>query len=156
MKNKQNLTSVFSLFSTGVTIITNGTSKKEYFGCTVNSFTSLSLDPPQFLFCLGNENENLKSFKIKSPVNVNILSKSQENLSNKFAGDLLNRWGRVSFSIAKNKVPFFKNSLGLIESYVEKKVKSGDHTIIICRITNFEIFKPKKPLIYFKSKYRSI
>ena len=59
MKNKQNLTSVFSLFSTGVTIITNGTSKKEYFGCTVNSFTSLSLDPPQFLFCLGNENGNL-------------------------------------------------------------------------------------------------
>ena len=79
-----------------------------------------------------------------------------ENLSNKFAGDLINRWGGVSFSIAKNKVPFFKNSLGLIESYVEKKVKSGDHTIIICRITNFEIFKSKKPLVYYKSKYRSI
>ena len=155
MKNKQKLTSVFSLFSTGVTIITNGTSKKEYFGCTINSFTSLSLDPPQYLFCIGNENVNLKSFKIKSPVNVNILSKAQENLSNKFAGDLLNRWGGVSFSLAKNKVPFFKNSLGLIESYVEKKVKSGDHTIIICHITNFEIFNPKKPLIYYKSKYRS-
>ena len=156
MKNKQNLTSVFSLFSTGVTIITNGTSKKEYFGCTVNSFTSLSLDPPQFLFCLGNENGNLKSFKIKSPLNVNFLSKSQEKLSNKFAGDLLNRWSGVNFSKAKNKVPFFKNSLGLIESYVEKKVISGDHTIIICRITNFEIFNPKKPLIYYKSKYLSI
>ena len=156
MKNKQNLTSVFSLFSTGVTIITNGNSKKEYFGCTVNSFTSLSLDPPQFLFCLGNENENLKSFKIKSPLNVNFLSKSQEKLSNKFAGDLLNRWSDVSFSKTKNKVPFFKKSLGLIESYVEKKLISGDHTIIICRITNFEIFNPKKPLIYYKSKYRSI
>ena len=122
----------------------------------MNSFTSLSLDPPQFLFCLGNENENLKSFKIKSPLNVNFLSKSQEKLSNKFAGDLLNRWSGVSFSKTKNKVPFFKKSLGLIESYVEKKVISGDHTIIICRITNFEIFNPKKPLIYYKSKYRSI
>ena len=122
----------------------------------MNSFTSLSLDPPQFLFCLGNENGNLKSFKIKSPLNVNFLSKSQEKLSNKFAGDLLNRWRGVNFSKAKNKVPFFKNSLGLIESYVEKKVISGDHTIIICRITNFEIFNPKKPLIYYKSKYRSI
>jgi flavin reductase (DIM6/NTAB) family NADH-FMN oxidoreductase RutF len=156
MKINKKLTSVFSLFSTGVTIITNGTSKKQYFGCTVNSFTSLSLDPPQFLFCLGNENGNLKSFKIKSPLNVNFLSKSQENLSNKFAGDLLNRWNGVNFSKAKNKVPFFKNSLGLIESYVEKKVISGDHTIIICRVTNFEIFSSKKPLIYFKSKYRSI
>ncbi len=156
MKNKQNLTSVFSLFSTGVTIITNGTSKNEYFGCTVNSFTSLSLNPPQFLFCLGNENGNLKTFKINSPLNVNFLSKSQENLSNKFSGDLLNRWSGISFSKAKNKVPFFKNSLGLIESYVEKKFISGDHTIIICRVINFEIFNSKKPLIYYKSKYRSI
>lgn len=156
MKNKKNLTSVFSLFSTGVTIITNGTSKNEYFGCTVNSFTSLSLDPPQFLFCLGNDNGNLKSFKVQSPVNVNFLSKAQENLSNKFAGDLIKRWKGVSFSLAKNKVPFFNKSLGLIESYVEKKVKSGDHTIVICRVTNFEIFNPKKPLIYYKSKYQSI
>ena len=80
----------------------------------MNSFTSLSLDPPQFLFCLGNENGNLKSFKIKSPLNVNFLSKSQEKLSNKFAGDLLNRWSSVSFSKAKNKVPFFLFSFVLI------------------------------------------
>jgi len=154
--SRNSLTKVFSLFATGVTVITTGTKKINYFGCTVNSFTSVSLEPPQFLFCLGNENVNLKLFKNKSPVNVNILSKLQEKLSNQFAGDLSKRWSLVNFSIAKNKVPYFKKSLGLIESVVERKVKSGDHTIIICHITNFEIFNHKKPLIYYKSKYRSI
>ena len=66
MINIKNLTAVFSLFSTGITILTNGTNRKQFFGCTVNSFSSLSLVPPKFLFCLGNENLNLKSFKLNS------------------------------------------------------------------------------------------
>ena len=66
--------------------------KKQFFGCTVNSFSSLSLKPPKFLFCLGNENLNLKTFKLNSPLNVNFLAKSQLKLSNKFAGSLENRW----------------------------------------------------------------
>ena len=117
----KNLTSVFSLFSTGITIVTNGTNKKQFFGCTVNSFSSLSLKPPKFLFCLGNENLNLKTFKLNSPINVNFLAKSQLKLSNKFAGSLENRWKDTKYNISRNKVPYFPESLGLIEAKVEKK-----------------------------------
>ena len=102
MKNIKNLTAVFSLFSTGITIVTNGTNRKQFFGCTVNSFSSLSLVPPKFLFCLGNENLNLKSFKLNSPLNVNFLAKSQLNLSNKFAGSLEKRWVNTKYKIANN------------------------------------------------------
>ena len=156
MKNIKNLTAVFSLFATGITIVTNGTNRKQFFGCTVNSFSSLSLVPPKFLFCLGNENLNLKSFKLNSPLNVNFLAKSQLNLSNKFAGSLEKRWVNTKYKIANNKVPFFPESLGLLEAKVEKKVKSGDHTIIICLITNCIKFNTKKPLIYYKSKYHTV
>ena len=156
MKNIKNLTAVFSLFDTGITIVTNGTNRKQFFGCTVNSFSSLSLAPPKFLFCLGNENLNLKSFKLNSPLNVNFLAKSQLNLSNKFAGSLEKRWVNTKYKIANNKVPFFPESLGLLEAKVEKKVISGDHTIIICLITNCIKLKTKKPLIYYKSKYHTV
>jgi len=150
---KETLTSVFGLFSTGITIVTNGTNLSKYFGCTINSFTSLSLNPPKFLFCLGNENSALKSFSNQSPLNINILSKMQLNLSKKFSGPLENRWKNTKFELAKNKVPFFSNSLGLIQAIVEKKILSGDHTIIICRITDYSKLKNAKSLIYHKSKY---
>ena len=156
MKNIKNLTAVFSLFATGITIVTNGTNRKQFFGCTVNSFSSLSLAPPKFLFCLGNENLNLKSFKLNSPLNVNFLAKSQLNLSNKFAGSLEKRWVNTKYKIANNKVPFFPESLGLLEAKVEKKVISGDHTIIICLITNCIKLNTKKPLIYYKIKYHTV
>ena len=113
MKKKQTLTSIFSLFSTGITIVTNGTKKSEYFGCTINSFTSVSLNPAMFLFCLGNDNKHLKTFKLQSPLNINILSNSQKSLSNKFAGSIEDRWKNLDYDLSKNKVPYFKNSLGL-------------------------------------------
>ena len=156
MKKKPSLTSIFSLFATGITIVTNGNKKSEYFGCTINSFTSVSLDPAMFLFCLGNYNKHLKTFKLDSPLNLNFLSMSQKKLSNKFASDVDKRWINTNYSIAKNKVPFFKESLGLIEGKVYKKVKSGDHTIIICKINDFYKMTAKKPLIYYKSTYQTI
>ena len=156
MKKKPTLTSVFSLFTTGITIVTNGTKKSEYFGCTINSFSSVSLEPAMFLFCLGNDNKHLKTFKLNSPLNVNILANSQKSLSNKFAGKLEDRWKGIDYDISKNKTPFFKNSLGMIEAKVFQKMLAGDHTIILCKITNHHNFKSKKPLIYYKSKFQTI
>ena len=156
MNKKPTLTSVFSLFSTGITIVTNGTKKSEYFGCTINSFTSVSLQPAMFLFCLGNENKHLRTFKVNSPVNINILSNSQKKLSNTFAGKVDDRWKKTEYSLAKNKVPYFTRSLGLIEAKVFQKIIAGDHNIILCKITDYQTFNVKKPLLYYKSKYQTI
>jgi flavin reductase (DIM6/NTAB) family NADH-FMN oxidoreductase RutF len=156
MNKTISLTSVFSLFSTGITIVTNGTKESDYFGCTINSFTSVSLKPAMFLFCLGNDNKHLKSFKLQSPLNINILAKSQKILSDKFAGKIEDRWKNIEYDLSKNKVPYFKNSLGLIEAKVSQKILAGDHTIFLCKITNHSKFDTKKPLIYYKSKYQTI
>ncbi len=155
MIKKPTLTSIFALFSTGITIVTNGTKKSKYFGCTINSFTSVSLDPPMFLFCLGNENHYLKSFKLRSHLNVNILTNSQKTLSKKFANKIEDRWNNTKYSISKNKVPFFNDSLGFIQATVHKKFNAGDHTIILCKINDYSNLKNKKPLIYYKSKYQT-
>ena len=109
-----------------------------------------------FLFCLGNYNKYLKTFKLNSPLNVNFLSFSQKNLANKFSSNMELRWQDTQYSLNKNKVPFFDTSLGLIEGKVFKKIKSGDHTIIICTITDYYNLTKKKPLIYYKSKFQTI
>ena len=40
-------------YTTGVTIVTTRTPDGAHTGVTVNSFTSVSLDPPLVLFCLA-------------------------------------------------------------------------------------------------------
>ena len=154
--NKNEFINTVSKFTTGITIVTLGDSKDGFYGCTMNSFTSLSLSPPQILFCVDNRNSFFKEFEINTLVNINILSEKQKELSNKFALSPELRWKDTKFEISKNDVPFFKDSLVVIESIIEKKIISGDHLIIICSLKNIIYKKNGKPLVYFDSKYLNL
>ena len=154
--DKNEFINTVSKFTTGITIVTLGDSKKGFYGCTMNSFTSLSLSPPQILFCVDVRNSFIKEFKKNSLVNINILSEHQKELSNKFASSPELRWKDTVFETSKNDVPFFTDSLVVIESIVEKTILSGDHLIIICNLKKIINKKNGKPLVYFDSKYLTL
>ena len=154
--DKKEFIKTVSKFTTGITIVTLGDSKKGFYGCTMNSFTSLSLNPPQILFCVDNRNSFIKEFKRNTLVNINILSDKQKNLSNKFASSPELRWKDTKFKVSKNDVPFFQNSLVVIETVIDKKIFSGDHLIIICGLRKIIHLKKGNPLVYFDGKYLSL
>ena len=154
--DKKEFIKTVSKFITGITIVTLGDSKKGFYGCTVNSFTSLSLNPPQILFCVDNRNSFIKEFKRNTLVNINILSDKQKDLSNKFASSPELRWKDTKFKVSKNDVPFFQDSLVVIETVIDKKIFSGDHLIIICGLRKIIHLKKGNPLVYFEGKYLSL
>ena len=55
------------------------------YGKTVNSFNSLSLNPPLVLFSLGNYSSSIKNFLNTKYLTINILSKNQRNISDHFS-----------------------------------------------------------------------
>src|SRR5271154_164283 len=73
------------LFPTGVTVVTTSSEKGEDVGITISSFTSLSLHPPQILFCLSKHSATWPAFKVAQYFAVNILSADQSLLSDGFA-----------------------------------------------------------------------
>jgi flavin reductase (DIM6/NTAB) family NADH-FMN oxidoreductase RutF len=154
--DKKEFIKTVSKFITGITIVTLGDSKKGFYGCTMNSFTSLSLNPPQILFCVDNRNSFIKDFKRNTLVNINILSDKQKDLSNKFASSPELRWKDTKFKVSKNDVPFFQDSLVVIETVIDKKIFSGDHLIIICGLRKIIHLKKGNPLVYFEGKYLSL
>ena len=154
--DKKEFIKTVSKFITGITIVTLGDSKKGFYGCTMNSFTSLSLNPPQILFCVDNSNSFIKEFKRNTLVNINILSDKQKDLSNKFASSPELRWKDTKFKVSKNDVPFFQDSLVVIETVIDKKIFSGDHLIIICGLRKIIHLKKGNPLVYFEGKYLSL
>ena len=154
--DKKEFIKTVSKFITGITIVTLGDSKKGFYGCTMNSFTSLSLNPPQILFCVDNRNSFIKEFKRNTLVNINILSDKQKDLSNKFASTPEVRWKDAKFKVSKNDVPFFQDSLVVIETVIDKKIFSGDHLIIICGLRKIVHLKKGNPLVYFEGKYLSL
>src|SRR5436190_17069843 len=72
-------------FVTGVTVITTEIDG-QIRAMTANSFTSLSLEPPLVLFCVGKATRTGQVIHRASGFSVNILRHDQQALSTYFAG----------------------------------------------------------------------
>jgi 3-hydroxy-9,10-secoandrosta-1,3,5(10)-triene-9,17-dione monooxygenase reductase component len=70
-------------FATGVAVVTSGTTDVVS-GLTVNSFTSVSLDPPLILVCIHNESSQLRALRQTGAFAVNILAADQEDVCRAF------------------------------------------------------------------------
>ena len=152
IKNNLNLFKLaVSKFATGLTIISINVDE-EFIGKTVNSFASLSLNPPLVLFSLGKNSTSLQLYKKANYIGINILSNKQKDLSEYFANNKP-EWGNVKYFLTNNDIPMIKNSVVNIDCEKIKTINQGDHLIFICKVNEIKIDKNKKPLIYLNSKY---
>ena len=149
--NVKNFKKTLSKFSTGITIVcvkNNNT----IFGKTVNSFNSLSLNPPMVLFSLGNYSSSIKQFSKSRFLSINILSSKQKKLSDNFASSKP-KLDSINFIEGKNKTAIIPNCIANLECELTDKIKKGDHIIFICKILELQSNDKLKPLVYFNSKY---
>lgn len=129
----------------------------EFFGMTINSFTSISLNPPLVSFCIDNKSSNLELFRKNRYFSLNILSLQQKQLSSAFATPKnSSKWGVESYFFAKKGSPIFKNSLAFFECKKHKIIKMGDHYIVIGEVLDFGKMSEEKPLLYYGGKYAEI
>ena len=141
-------------FVTGVTIITTCEKDGTPRGFTANSFTSVSLEPPLILICIGDFNEGLELFKNSEYFAVNILNETQVDISNLFAQPLKNKFEEVKWSNSKFGVPIIKGALAWLECKNFDQKRSGDHLILIGNVKNFHN-EGGYPLAYYNGNYIS-
>jgi len=146
-------------FATGV-MIACGLDKEtnQPFGLTINSFASVSLNPPLVSFCIGSESSNLELFKRNQNFSLNILSENQIKLAKEFAlAHNSSKWQTEDYYFGEFASPIFKNSLAFLECKIFKIIEAGDHQVIIGEVVDFDkLNSDKKPLIYYSSTFSSI
>lgn len=129
----------------------------EFFGMTINSFTSISLDPPLISFSIDNRSSNLALFKKNRYFSLNILSDQQQLLSGAFATPKNSiKWGVEPYFFAKKGSPIFQNSLAFFECRKHKIIKIGDHHVVFGEVIDFDKVNDGKPLLYYSGKYAEI
>src|SRR5215831_3348573 len=119
---------VMSNFATGITVVTTRDKDGKPYGLTVNSFTSVSLNPVLVLVCLDLRLSGLQSFKDSKHFGISILSEHQEDVSRIFAKKDAERPPSIYFD-GKLGVPLLKNSLAVMECAVANIYEGGDHLI---------------------------
>jgi len=144
--------STLGCFATGVTIITTRRADGECVGLTINSFNSVSLDPPLVLWSLSLYSQSLPAFQEASYFAVNILAADQAHLSNRFASQKPNRFEGVNFTFGKGGAPLIEGCAAYLECQQQYRHYGGDHIIFLGRVVDF-VSTQREPLIFCRGGY---
>ena len=142
-------------FATGITVVTVIGPDGSPHGITVNSFTSVSLEPPLVLFCIDRKATILPKLEAASHIGINVLAESQRNLSALFARHGIDRFDDVPWAAGELGVPLLNDVLAHYECEVARTVDGGDHLIFISEVRHLQCFEGR-PLLYYASRYESL
>jgi flavin reductase (DIM6/NTAB) family NADH-FMN oxidoreductase RutF len=143
-------------FATGVTVVTCLKPDGAPTGLTVNSFTSVSLDPPLLLVCLAKPAASAVTLIEASHFAVNVLQTGQQPASIRFSTRDEDRFGTTPWSCGEAGAPILKNSLGVFECERHAVYDGGDHHILVGQVVKASFDASLDPLLYFRGRYRRL
>jgi 3-hydroxy-9,10-secoandrosta-1,3,5(10)-triene-9,17-dione monooxygenase reductase component len=139
-------------FATGVTIITTQGADGALVGITVNSFNSVSLDPPLVLFSVARNSRSLAAFEDATHWAVHILSAEQEALSNRFARSGEDKFSGVDIERGLGGVPMIGGCAARLQCRTSFRHEGGDHIILVGEVLAFDR-QNVAPLVFHGGKY---
>lgn len=139
-------------FLTGVTIVTTLEADGNPRGVTANSFTTVSLDPPLVLVCVGKSSRSYAAFAQAGRFAVNILSTEQKGLSATFASKAEDKFAGTGWMGGVTGAPLFPNCLAWFDCLLHNAVDAGDHIVLIGRVVGHDR-STGTPLGYFGGNY---
>jgi flavin reductase (DIM6/NTAB) family NADH-FMN oxidoreductase RutF len=150
------LRSAFGRFATGVTVVTALSPAGAPVGITVNSFASVSLDPPMLLWSLGQVAGDFDAFWRADFYCVNVLSAAQEDISNRFACRGDDRFAGLEWRPGLGGAPVLAGCCANFEVRNTLQHKGGDHYIFVGRIERFTADPNHAPLLFCDGSYRRL
>ncbi len=139
-------------FATGVTIVTTRGRDGQPVGLTVNSFASVSLDPPLVLWSQSLFAQTLPAFQEASHFVVNVLAADQVELSRRFAGEHDDRFLNVEHIVPEHGAPVIAGCAAHFECRNEDRHYGGDHVIFIGRVERYA-YTRKPTLLFCQGRY---
>ncbi len=142
-------------FLTGVTVVTAYAPSGQRVGVTVNSFSSVSLDPPLVLWCLSRTGPSLVSFIEATHFAVHVLSQGQEQLARRFCAPVKNRFEGLDVLLGAGGAPIFGGVSALFECRRQHAYEGGDHSIFVGEVLRYQ-YSGQPPLVFHDSRYRTL
>ena len=143
-------------FATGVTVVTCVDEQGTPAGLTVNSFTSVSLDPPLLLVCLHKMAASTEALTKASHFAINVLHTGQQPASITFSTRVEDRFGSTPWSCGEAGPPILKDSLCVFECERYGLHDGGDHHILVGQVVKASFDASLDPLLFFRGRYRRL
>jgi 3-hydroxy-9,10-secoandrosta-1,3,5(10)-triene-9,17-dione monooxygenase reductase component len=150
--DKRAFRNALGAFTTGVTVVTTRDAAGRDVGLTVNSFNSVSLEPPLVLWSLARGAASLQAFVEADHFAVHILAADQEPLSNRFAQRGADKFAALELERGEGGVPLLPGCAARFRCRTAYRHEGGDHEIFVGEVLGFEAFA-KPPLVFHQGAY---
>ncbi|MDX5410675.1 MAG: flavin reductase family protein [Thauera sp.] len=144
------------MFATGITVVATRAPDGQPIGLTVNSFNSVSLDPPLIVWSLSSNLPCVPIFESCEYYSVNVLAADQDNISNVFASRSDDKFAGIETDTGMYGVPLLKGCCARFECRNTVRHDGGDHIVFISEVVRFDHDESHPPLIYWGGAYQRL
>ncbi|MEI6457373.1 MAG: flavin reductase family protein [Pseudomonadota bacterium] len=149
------LRDAFGMFATGVTVVTGVRPDGEPVGLTVNSFSSVSLEPPLLLWSIHIGSESVAAFAVGAPFSVHVLSDEQRDLALHFSRRKKHKFEVDEAWRATQQPPVLADVLCRFDCQVHALCPAGDHIVVIGAVLALQR-QPGMPLAFFAGRFTAV
>jgi flavin reductase (DIM6/NTAB) family NADH-FMN oxidoreductase RutF len=146
------LRSALGAFATGVAIVTTRDAEAALHGLTVNSFASVSLDPPLALWSLHKSSHSRAAFEAAPSFAINVLGRHQADLARLFARPHADRFAGLALGEGLDGAPTLIDSIASFECRRVAAHDGGDHIVFVGRIDRFRADQ-RPPLVFSRGRF---
>lgn len=150
------LRNAFGCFATGITVVTARDPEGHPVGVTANSFSSLSLDPPLILWCIGRQSATFDVFSVTDRFTVSVLGEDRLAIARRFATKGEHFVGDEGVATALGP-PALRHAIAVFECETHARHEGGDHVILVGRVVRFARSDGcRNPLLYYRGRYCTV
>ncbi|HEY3778568.1 MAG TPA: flavin reductase family protein [Rhizomicrobium sp.] len=143
-------------FPTGVAVVTAESADRPPMGITVNSFASVSLDPPLVLWCVDRRSDRFRTFSTAKGFTVSVLDATHGGVSARLARPGAHALDGISMTATALGPPALADALAVFECVREHTHAGGDHVILVGRVERFSHKPAGAPLVFFRGRYGTV
>lgn len=147
------LRQAFAGFATGVAIVTCFDQNQQPVGLTINSFSSVSLDPALVLWSLVNHSPSRDVFEQAEYFAINILSADQKELCQNFAKPQADKFQFGDWNLTQ-QAPVVERCVVQFICRKQQQITAGDHQIFLGEIMQCR-YSDQDPLLFCRGQFNT-
>jgi flavin reductase (DIM6/NTAB) family NADH-FMN oxidoreductase RutF len=148
----QQFRSALGGFPTGVAVVTARADDGRPIGITINSFSSVSLEPPPVLWSLAKGSPNLPHFAPGRRHIIHVLADHQDKLARRFARPAPDKFAGLPHQTSQDNIPLFDECVATCGCVTRTLYEEGDHVIVIAHVEQIDQ-REREPLLFWGGKF---
>ena len=147
---------ILACWTAGITVV-SVSSEADWQAITVNSFASVSMDPPLICMNIANRLDTRRYIAREGHFAISILSDQQLELGKRFAGfyddRFENRFDGLSCQTTRDGDPIIPDCMAWLACSVEHYLNVGENTMFIGSVLAGDWTSDKLPLLYHNRQW---